>query len=371
MMGRLGNLILGLCLLIIILPVARPRAQSIATSVSGKTAEQVYKNIQVLKGVHADQVIPAMQFVAASLGVQCDFCHLENAFEKDDKETKQTARKMMRMMLAINKDNFDSKRKVTCYACHRGAPKPIATPILSQEDIKFSDDYVHGAQPATSNLPTAEEVLGRYWQAIGGLEAAAKISTRVQKGSLTVGTEHFALEIAAQAPANRVTTIHFPGGDSVTGINDQEGWLSTPGHPLRQMSAAEADSARMEAELFFPATLKQIFKEFRVQQQGQLNGNEVYVLTASNENRPAAQLYFDQRSGLLVRVLRFVESPFGRNPTEIDYSDYREQDGLKTPFNWTISRPGAHFSIQVEEMKQNLPITRDTFVKPVETTSTH
>src|SRR5215470_12423481 len=116
-----------------------------------KTAEQVYKNIQVLKEVPADQLIPAMQYITASLGVQCDFCHLENAFEKDDKPTKQTARKMMRMMFAINKDNFDSKRKVTCYACHRGAPKPIATPILSQEDIKFSDDYVHGAQPATSN----------------------------------------------------------------------------------------------------------------------------------------------------------------------------------------------------------------------------
>ena len=65
-----------------------------------RTAEQAYKNIQVLKGIPADQLIPAMQFITASLGVQCDFCHVENAFEKDDKEHKQTARKMMRMMSA-------------------------------------------------------------------------------------------------------------------------------------------------------------------------------------------------------------------------------------------------------------------------------
>ena len=86
-----------------------------------KTTEQVYKNIQVLKGFPSDQLVPAMQFVAASLGVQCDFCHLENAFEKDDKETKGTARKMMRMMFAISKDNFDGQQKATCFACHRGS----------------------------------------------------------------------------------------------------------------------------------------------------------------------------------------------------------------------------------------------------------
>ena len=103
---------------------AQPSQPSTETA-TPKTTEQVYKNIQVLKGFPSDQLVPAMQFVAASLGVQCDFCHLENAFEKDDKETKQTARKMMRMMFAINKDNFDGQQKVTCYACHRGSHKPL------------------------------------------------------------------------------------------------------------------------------------------------------------------------------------------------------------------------------------------------------
>ncbi|MGA8764338.1 MAG: photosynthetic reaction center cytochrome c subunit family protein, partial [Candidatus Sulfotelmatobacter sp.] len=67
-----------------------------------KMAEEQFKNIQVLKGVPADQLIPAMQFITASLGVECDFCHVQGAFEKDDKKTKQTARKMMEMMFAIN-----------------------------------------------------------------------------------------------------------------------------------------------------------------------------------------------------------------------------------------------------------------------------
>src|ERR1700689_5156794 len=101
-----------------------------------KMAEQVFKNIQVLKGVPADQVIPAMQFIAASLGVECEFCHVQGAFEKDDKKPKQTARKMMEMMFAINKDNFEGHREVTCYSCHRGSVDPVGTPLVMTAEPK-------------------------------------------------------------------------------------------------------------------------------------------------------------------------------------------------------------------------------------------
>lgn len=339
-------------------------AQSSQPAASAKTAEQVYKNIQVLKGVPSDQLIPAMQFITTSLGVQCDFCHLENAFEKDDKEPKQTARKMMRMMFSINKDNFEGKREVTCYACHRGAHKPVSTPILSDDDVRFTENHMHEEQAAPSNLPSTDQILGGYLQAIGGEEAAGKISARIQKGTLTVGSEHFPVEIVSGAPSDRVTTIHFPGGDSVTGINGREGWLSTPGRGVHEMSPPEADAARMDAELFFPATLKQIFKEFHALQLGQIGNHGVYVIAAKTENSPATQLYFDEHSGLLLRVLRLVETPLGQNPTEIDYEDYREEDGIKTPFRWTIVRPSGRFTIQIDEMKQNVTIPAQTFTKP-------
>src|SRR5256884_5801186 len=66
-----------------------------ATATSPKLAEEEFKNIQALKGIPADQVIPSMQFIAASLGVECEFCHVAHANEKDDKKPKVTARKMI------------------------------------------------------------------------------------------------------------------------------------------------------------------------------------------------------------------------------------------------------------------------------------
>jgi len=337
-------------------------------SAAPKTTEQVYKNIQVLKGVPADKLIPAMQFITASLGVQCDFCHLENAFEKDDKETKQTARKMMRMMFAINKDNFDGRQEVTCYACHRGAHKPVITPIISQEESPVvAEEKISHEEPSTAGLPSGDQIVGNYLQAVGGAEAAGRVSTRIQKGTLTVGSEHFPVEVLAKAPAKRVTTVRFPGGDSVTAVNGDDGWLSTPSRAVHDMSPSEVDAARTDAELFFPNRINLIFKELRVQHTEQIDGHQTYIVLGMRDGRPPAQLYFDQESGRLVRVLRFVETPLGNNPTQIDYADYREEGGVKTPFRWTVARPGGRFTIQIEHMQQNVPIEDDKFAKPAAT----
>src|SRR5260370_20590519 len=92
-------------LLSCLLTIAAAWAQSTgpkapAAPAGRKLAEEEYKNIQALKGIPADQVIPSMQFIAASLGVECEFCHVAHANEKDDKKPKVTARKMINMMMA-------------------------------------------------------------------------------------------------------------------------------------------------------------------------------------------------------------------------------------------------------------------------------
>jgi photosynthetic reaction center cytochrome c subunit len=344
------------------------RAQSPQPSTpipSGKTTEQVYKNIQVLKGAPADQLIPAMQFITASLGVQCDFCHLENAFDKDDKETKQTARKMMRMMFAIDKDNFDGHKEVTCYACHRGAHKPVVIPVIGEEPVQpRSEEKANHKEENAASLPTADKIIEKYLQAMGGADAVTRISTRLQKGALTVGTAQFPVEVLTKRPANRVTTVGFPNGESVTGYNGQGGWLSTPGHGVREMSLAEVDASKMDAYPQFATDLRQIFKELRVQRQEQVDGRPTYVVSGIRENYPPVQLYFDQESGLLIRLLRYVDTPLGLNPAQIDYGDYRQEGGVRTPFRWTVARPGGRFTIQIDQMQQNVPIDDEKFARP-------
>src|ERR1051326_4456603 len=80
-----------------------------AQTADSKPAEQVFKNIIQLKGTPAEQLLPAMQFITTSLGVAGQFCHVQGKMEADDKPAKKTARNMMAMTAAINKDNFGGR----------------------------------------------------------------------------------------------------------------------------------------------------------------------------------------------------------------------------------------------------------------------
>jgi hypothetical protein len=143
----------------LLLAIAGAGAQSTAPNAPAapagpKLAEEEFKNIQALKGIPADQVIPSMQFIAASLGVECEFCHVAHANEKDDKKPKVTARKMINMMMAINKDNFEGHREVTCYSCHRGSRDPVATPIITDEEAKLAAEDEKKSGEAKATLPS-------------------------------------------------------------------------------------------------------------------------------------------------------------------------------------------------------------------------
>src|SRR5437016_3982521 len=157
-----------------------PSSSTQAASDALKTAEQAYKNIQVLKGTPADQVVPTMQFISNSLGVECEFCHTQGAFDKDDKKPKDVARKMIQMQFAINKDNFKGERAVTCFSCHRGSHDPIGTPIIADEEPKRPEAP---KTPEANAAPaaTADQIIDKYIQAVGGAAALQKITSRSEK----------------------------------------------------------------------------------------------------------------------------------------------------------------------------------------------
>src|SRR5437867_110033 len=87
------------------LGIATPAQTPAATAATQeKTVEQTHKNIQVLKGLPDSQLGTVMQYIATSMGRRCDFCHVNKGgnnwvWESDDREEKQMARTMMKMVL--------------------------------------------------------------------------------------------------------------------------------------------------------------------------------------------------------------------------------------------------------------------------------
>lgn len=370
MISNRRNLTIVLCGLALStgMAIAGAKAQSSAPQppAAPKLAEEQFKNIQALKGVPADLVFPSMQFITASLGVECEYCHVREGqkmeFDKDDKKTKITARKMMKMMFAINKDNFEGHRQVTCYSCHRGAAEPVGVPIISEEESKPEAERSAASSPKPI-LPPADQLLDKYLAAVGGEVALQKVTSLVEKGNITANGRQLPIEVYAKAPDKRLSVMHLPNGESITAFDGKQGWLSNNGH-AHVMSAAENDAERISADMRFASNVKTLYKKFNVLPGEKIDGHDTYLVVGRNEGQPPLRLYLDQQSGQLLRLVRYAETALGRMPTQIDYADYRDEGGVKIPLRWTLARPGGRFTIQISQVEQNVPVEDAKFAPP-------
>jgi photosynthetic reaction center cytochrome c subunit len=330
--------------------------------VETKTAEQVYKNITQLKGTPAEQLVPAMQVISSSLGVECLFCHVGGKPELDEKPAKKTAREMMAMAASINKERFGGRQQVSCYSCHHGVANPVSVPPVLETDLPARSET--RAAPAGA-APTADDVIQKYVAAVGGADAIRKITSRVEKGMILVGASQTPIEVLTKAPNKRVTISQAENGASFTAFDGAVGWMGNTGRPAREMSPAESGASALDAEFALAVRLKEIFPQIRRTRPELIGGVTCESLVGTGPGRPPVRLYFDQSSGLLVRLVRYAETPVGRNPTQIDYADYRDVDGVKIPFRWTLSRINGRFTIQIAEAKSNVPIDDAKFAKPI------
>ena len=146
-------------------------------------AEDVFKNVQVLKGIPVSEFMATMGFFAASLGLNCVYCHVPESLQDwkkfaDDVPRKQVARTMIQMVNAINKNNFGGRRAITCYSCHHGNQRPKDIPSLALQYGTPEEDpnEIEIPSPPVSG-PSADEILGNFIKAAGGSERLAAVSS--------------------------------------------------------------------------------------------------------------------------------------------------------------------------------------------------
>ena len=334
-------------------------------------AEDVYKNIQVLRGIPENQFLSTMGFFSASIGESCEYCHDDESswagYAKDN-DHKQTARKMVLMMNAINQSYFGGRRMLTCYSCHRGTDLPKVTPNLAEQ---YSAPIVEEPDAITERAPgepSADQILDKYIQALGGAQRLASITSFTAKGTYQgyAEIEKSPIEILAKAPGQRATIIHTSNGEWTTTYDGRTGWVAEPGRPvpLLELTGQFLEAVKVDANLAFPGRIKQSFNQWRVGYPTTIDDREVEVVQGSSGGMYPVKLYFDKQSGLLIRQVRYTNSPVGLNPTEIDYADYREVSGVKIPFRWTTTWTDGRAATELSEVKANVPINAAKFAKP-------
>jgi len=244
-------------------------------------------------------------------------------------------------------------------------PKPADTPKPA-ETQKAAEPQKVEPKPAES-LPTADQVIEKYVQAIGGKAAIEKATSRVTKGTFEIPAMGASgpIEIYAKAPNKSAMTITFPGfGTIQQGYNGQVAWAQEPSSGMRDLSGAELASAKREAEFYGALKMKELYPKMVVTGKTKVGSGESYIVEMTPAEGKVEKWYFDTQSGLLTRVDMEVDSPQGNIPFEVYLEDYRDVEGTKMPFTVRRTSPAISFTIRLEEVKNNVPIDDAKFNKP-------
>ena len=354
-----------------LLGVVSVRAQG--TPADGpQTTDTLFKNIQVLKGMRIDTFFDAMGMFAASMGDDCTYCHskkavLDRAAFAEVTPRIQRARQMIVMMQALNKQYFGGRTQVTCFTCHRGAYTPANAPRLSLQYGSPEDDpNVMAFVVDTRTSP--ESVLDKYLQALGGVGALSKLTSFTAKGTYAgfdTGDKQIPVEIYAKAPNQRTWILQMLDGPSYRVFDGTNAWwagIDAPA-PIEVLTTGNLDRARLEALVAFPANIKQAYTSWKVGRTA-IDDKDVTIVQGSKAGLLPVNFYFDNQTGLLVRIVRWNDTPVGPVPTQLEYSDYRDVAGIKMPFHWVMTQTYMQATIQLSSIQPNVPIDPARFARP-------
>jgi hypothetical protein len=354
--------------------VARGQAPPVQMS------EQAFKDVRLLRGIPVKEFMETMGFFSASLALNCSDCHGEASGSSWanyalDSPLKTTSRRMINMVNAINKANFGGAPVITCYTCHRGSQRPKAIPSLAQQYAVPPDEDPDEIEPspAIRVTSTADQILDRYLQAVGGA-AASKLTSYTAKGTYEGFDSDFEqrpVDVYAQAPDKRATVIHMRVGDNVTATDGKQAWQGGPPDltpvTVFPLVGQSLDGARLDALLAFPGQIKQVLTDLRTGfPPVTIDDVPVDVIEGRTAARGRVKLYFDRKTGLLVRSVRYSRTAVGTVPITVVYSDYRDVPGVgvKLPYKWELIWTNGRGTFNVTELQPNVAIDAARFGRP-------
>ena len=344
----------------------RMATSSLAQTQGDPPIEQTRKNIQVLKGMPESQLFPVMNFISTSLAVTCEYCHVKNGknaqggdnwiWESDEKKTKLAGRQMIKMVLDINRTNFEGETRVTCYSCHRGKTSVARIPPLPPGDFTHTETAVA--------LPTAAQVLANYYAAVGGKDAATKFQSILMKGSIErPGNRSGPLEVTLKGAYKSLMIVTLPQGVVSQAVNGDSGWIKSNSTGSQRLNGSSLEQLRRVASYYAVIKVMDEPDQMRVTGKDKIGDREAYVLVLRNDANRTTSFYFDTQTGLLLREVFTTKTILAPLPEQVDFEDYRDVGGIKLPFTIRSSDPAPfdNTTRRFTEIKPNVAVDDSLF----------
>jgi hypothetical protein len=305
--------------------------------------------------------------------MSCEDCH--NADDRNwdgfaaENPRKQMARMMTIMTQNINRQNFGGRQMITCYGCHRGDSRPNQTPTMADIYGGFPPDNPPDIIAQEPGQPTADSVFDKYLAAVGGAQRAASLKSWTAKANrVGYGPEGFpvAAELYNVAPNRQTILIHTMSGDATYATDGTTAWYAAPYRPVPvlPLSGKDLDAARVDAMLAFPAEIKNVASNWRVGRPRFINDKDMIHVQGTTQNGVTVSLFFDPDTNLLARQERFIETPVGRIPHEVNYSDYKEVAGVKLPHKIEMLGINGRETLELTAVQPNAQVATTRFGRP-------
>ena len=333
---------------------------AVLTALSAR-AEQ--KNVRLLTNMTDLQLQRTMHMMRASLGVNCDYCHVVDEknvwhYESDDKKEKRTAREMIAMVIKINKEQFGGRDETSCFTCHRGSVRPVALVSLPQNTPPFPTP-----QEQRPQLPSLEEIVKKYAAALGNI-------ARLEKPRLTKGTragtdgKPIPTEIEQSGARWRIVA-DYPAGRVEQVVNEEGGW-SKDAKGVTPFPSGGAENFREISETFELTLPSEIPADARVTGKDWWGNVETIVVSYRAPDQTRRRLAFNPVTGLLMRRVVIRDTPVGPLPQQTDFDQWHEIGGTTFPY-WirtSLVDPWASSTRQYKFVVLDAKIDPADFAKP-------
>jgi hypothetical protein len=240
---------------------------------------------------------------------------------------------------------------------------------LGQQAARLLGTRAGSERAGVAAVPSAKAILKKYLDATGGRKAWEKVRSRVSQGTVAIPAMNLVgtAETFERAPDLALVKIVISGSTFLEGFDGKVAWSSNPKDGLREQTGPQLVETRRESDFRFPLDFRRLYPTVSAPSAATIGDESVYMIEATPpEGGQPDRAYFDTQSGLLVRMVTQHHTEGGTiEPVEEDFSDYHTVDGIKIPF--TIHQSGAQvdFTIELQNVQQNVPVDDTRFSKPV------
>jgi hypothetical protein len=231
--------------------------------------------------------------------------------------------------------------------------------------ISTAPVYGQAEKAAPNSTPTAEAVIAKYVDAVGGWPALEKITNRYVKGRVSVSGITLDMTAYTARPDKVYTLVKSAAiGDTEKGYDGEIAWEKSTAMGARILEGTELADAKLEAAIDQFADWRQYFEKAELTGSDTTRGTMCYTVVVTPKTGKPQTWYFDQKTGLVLRISTTIEHQMGAIPVNAYFEDHRTVDGILVPFRMTQNVMGQEMTITIDSMAQNIQLPPDIFKVP-------